>query len=112
MATRSNAPPKPHLGFGTRIRKSPFFESTLAWGCKEYTTYNHMYFPVYYNNKIVGVVTSGGYGFRTKKSLAFAYVRSDLANGGNFEIEIQGQKRKAKILNQVVYDPDNQRLRA
>ena len=49
MATRSNAPPKPHLGFGTRIRKSPFFESTLAWGCKEYTTYNHMYFPVYYN---------------------------------------------------------------
>jgi len=49
MATRSNSPPKPHLGFGTRIRKSPFFESTLAWGCKEYTTYNHMYFPVYYN---------------------------------------------------------------
>jgi len=25
--------------------------------------------PVYHNNKIVGVVTSGGYGFRTKKSL-------------------------------------------
>ena len=49
MATKSNAPPKPYLGFGTRIRKSPFFESTLAWGCKEYTTYNHMYFPVYYN---------------------------------------------------------------
>ena len=41
MATRSNSPPKPHLGLGTRIRKSPFFESTLAWGCKEYTTYNH-----------------------------------------------------------------------
>ncbi len=49
MATRSNTPPKPYLGFGTRIRKSPFFESTLKWGCKEYTTYNHMYFPVYYN---------------------------------------------------------------
>jgi len=58
--------------------------------------------PVYHNNKIVGVVTSGGYGFRTKKSLAFAYVRSDLANGGNLEIEIQGQKRKATILDQVV----------
>jgi len=68
--------------------------------------------PVYHNNKIVGVVTSGGYGFRTKKSLAFAYVKSDLANGGNLEIEIQGQKRKAKILDKVVYDPDNQKLRA
>jgi len=68
--------------------------------------------PVYHNNKIVGVVTSGGYGFRTKKSLAFAYVKSDLANGGNLEIEIQGQRRKAKILDKVVYDPDNQKLRA
>jgi dimethylglycine dehydrogenase len=68
--------------------------------------------PVYHNNKIVGVVTSGGYGFRTKKSLAFAYVKSDLAKGGNLEIEIQGQRRKTKILDRVVYDPDNQKLRA
>jgi len=68
--------------------------------------------PVYHNNKIVGVVTSGGYGFRTKKSLAFAYVKSDLANSGNLEIEIQGQRRKTKILDKVVYDPDNQKLRA
>ncbi len=49
MATPTNNPSKPHLGFGTRVRKSPYFESTLKWGCKEYTTYNHMYFPVYYN---------------------------------------------------------------
>ena len=49
MVNKTNSPPKPYLGFGTRIRKSPFFESTLKWGCKEYTTYNHMYFPVYYN---------------------------------------------------------------
>ena len=68
--------------------------------------------PVYHNNKVVGVVTSGGYGFRTKKSLAFAYVKSDLATGVNLEIEIQGQRRKTKILDKVVYDPDNQKLRA
>jgi len=68
--------------------------------------------PVYHNNKIVGVVTSGGYGFRTKKSLAFAYVKSDLANGVNLEVEIQGQRRKTKILDKVVYDPDNQKLKA
>ena len=58
------------------------------------------------------MVTSGGYGFRTKKSLAFAYVKSDLVNSGNLEIEIQGQRRKTKILDKVVYDPDNQKLRA
>ena len=66
--------------------------------------------PVYCNNKVVGVVTSGGYGFRTKKSLAFAYVKADLAEGTSFEIEIQGKRKKAKILNKVVYDPENKKL--
>ena len=28
----------------------------------------------------------------------------------NFEIEIQGKKRKAKILHKVVYDPENKKL--
>ena len=68
--------------------------------------------PVYQNNKVVGVVTSGGYGFRSKKSLAFAYIKSDLAEVSNLEIEIQGKKRKAKILHKVVYDPGNKKLTA
>ncbi len=68
--------------------------------------------PVYYNNKIVGVITSGAYGFRVKKSLAFAYVGSDLAKEGNeFLIGIQGQKRKAKVLDLPVYDPENKKLK-
>tara|TARA_B100001245_G_C22806475_1_gene388536 strand:- start:140 stop:1000 length:861 start_codon:yes stop_codon:yes gene_type:complete len=68
--------------------------------------------PVYHNNKVVGVVTSGGYGFRAKKSLAFAYVKSDVAEASNLEVEIQGTKRRAKILHKVVYDPDNKKLTA
>ena len=68
--------------------------------------------PVYYKDEIVGVVTSGGYGFRSKKSLAFAYVKSNLAEASNLEIEIQGKKRKAKILHKVVYDPENKKLTA
>ena len=69
--------------------------------------------PVYYENKIVGVVTSGGYGFRTNKSLAFAYVHSELAKDGiELFIEIQGQKRKAKILNEPAYDPQNKNLKS
>ena len=69
--------------------------------------------PVYYNDKIVGVVTSGGYGFRVKKSLAFAYVNSDLATEGQeFLISIQGQKRKAKVLHLPAYDPENKKLKS
>ena len=69
--------------------------------------------PVYHNNKMVGVVTSGAYGFRVKKSLAFAYVNSDLANEGTeFLIGIQGQKRKAKVVSSPLYDPENKKLKA
>ena len=39
---------KPEISFGTRIRKSPFFESTMKWGCKGFTVYNKMYMPTYY----------------------------------------------------------------
>ena len=60
----------------------------------------------------MGVVTSGGYGFRSKKSLAFAYVKSDLAEASNLEIEIQGKKREAKILPKASYDPENKKLTA
>ena len=67
--------------------------------------------PVYHNNKIVGVVTSGGYGFRVNKSLAFAYVESDLAEiNKEFDIRIQGQKRRAIVLKDMAYDSENKRL--
>jgi dimethylglycine dehydrogenase len=69
--------------------------------------------PVYHNNKIVGVITSGGYGFRVNKSLAFAYVQSELTKDGTeFSVKIQGQKRKAKILNVPAYDPQNKKLKS
>jgi len=35
-----------------------------------------------------------------------------LAEGTGFEIEIQGKRRKAKILDKVVYDPENKKLMA
>ena len=39
---------KPEISFSTRIRKSPFFKSTMKWGCKGFTVYNKMYMPTYY----------------------------------------------------------------
>ena len=38
----------PEISFSTRIRKSPFFDSTMKWGCKGFTVYNRMYMPTYY----------------------------------------------------------------
>jgi aminomethyltransferase len=33
------------FGFGTQIRKSPFFDATVRWGAKDFSVYNHMYIP-------------------------------------------------------------------
>tara|TARA_B100000029_G_scaffold184321_1_gene181853 strand:+ start:3413 stop:4573 length:1161 start_codon:yes stop_codon:yes gene_type:complete len=34
-----------NFGFGTQIRKSPFFDATLKSGAKGFSVYNHMYIP-------------------------------------------------------------------
>ena len=33
------------FGFGTQIRKSPYFDATVRWGAKQFSVYNHMYIP-------------------------------------------------------------------
>ena len=33
------------FGFGTQIRKSPFFDATVRWGASAFSVYNHMYIP-------------------------------------------------------------------
>lgn len=38
------------IAIGPRIRKSPFFNSTVKAGVSHFTTYNHMYMPVSYGD--------------------------------------------------------------
>ena len=33
------------FGFGTQIRKSPYFDATVKWGASGFSVYNHMYIP-------------------------------------------------------------------
>ena len=68
---------------------------------------------VYRGQDVVGVVTSGGYGYRLNRSIALAYVRTDLtAPGTQLEVEILGQRCRAVVAREPLYDPDNLRLRA
>ena len=41
---------KKEFGFGTQIRKSPYFEATVRWGAKDFSVYNHMYIPRDFGN--------------------------------------------------------------
>ncbi|MDC3028456.1 glycine cleavage system protein T [Candidatus Pelagibacter sp.] len=38
------------FGFGTQIRKSPYFKSTVKWGATGFSVYNHMYIPRDFGN--------------------------------------------------------------
>ncbi len=68
---------------------------------------------VWQNGSAVGLVTSCGYGHRVGKSIALATVRSDLAaEGTELEVEIYGERKKAVVASEPIYDPENARLRA
>jgi dimethylglycine dehydrogenase len=68
---------------------------------------------VFHRDTVVGLVTSGGYGYRIGRSIALAYVRADLAlPGTELEIEILGTRQRAFVGTEPLYDPDNLRLRA
>ena len=69
--------------------------------------------PIFADDECVGVTTSGGYGHATHKSLGFGYVTPDLASAGTeLDIALLGDRYKARVLKDPVYDPSNERLRA
>ncbi len=37
---------------GARLRRSPYFEATLNYGCRAYTVYNHTFLPGYYDDPV------------------------------------------------------------
>jgi dimethylglycine dehydrogenase len=68
--------------------------------------------PVLAGDRCIGVTTSGAYGHRVRKSLAFACVEPEFAAPGSaFEVLIQGERRGAAVLNAAAFDPDNARMR-
>ena len=61
---------------GARLRRSPFYEAEQRYGPKGYTVYNHMLFPIRYDDLEVSVLLAPK---RTKYRLQriFAVVRGD-----------------------------------
>ena len=68
--------------------------------------------PVYLNDKLVGITTSGTWSHSSDKSLAFAYVIPELEQAGSrFDIQIMSERREAVVLDAPVVDPQNQKLK-
>jgi dimethylglycine dehydrogenase len=70
------------------------------------------YNPIFQGEKRVGMTSSGGFGHRVGKSIAFGYVPPQLAAPGTrLEVEVLGDKRQATVVAMPLYDPKNERMK-
>lgn len=68
--------------------------------------------PVWHDGKVVGWITSGGYGHCVGKSIALGYVPRELATADSgFEIELLGERRRATVVRQALHDPSGALMR-
>jgi len=69
--------------------------------------------PVRVDGRIVGRVTSGGYGYTVERSIAYAYVPAEDSEVGRpVEVEIFGTWVGGEVASEPLYDPDGSRVRA
>lgn len=72
----------------------------------------HGYEPVWIDDKVQGFCTSGGYSHHTDTSVALALIPTEAAQPGlTVEIEILGERRKATMLSEPLFDPEGSRMR-
>ena len=65
------------------------------------------------DGKLVGRATSGYYGHCLRKSLAIGYVKPEFAAvGTELSVEVLGERKRATVLVDSPYDPQNADLRA
>jgi dimethylglycine dehydrogenase len=68
--------------------------------------------PIWRNGKVVGWVTSGGYGHSVRTSIALGYVATEqLDPSAEYAVEILGELRPARIAEQALFDPSGSRMR-
>jgi len=68
--------------------------------------------PILKGDKVVGWITSGGYGYSVKKSIAFGYLPIEDAKPGNeFTTDWFGEKIKLKVEAEPLYDPKGEQIK-
>jgi dimethylglycine dehydrogenase len=67
---------------------------------------------IWIGDRRVGFVTSGAYGHHVEKSLALAYVDTDVASASSeLTVFVVGEPRGARVLPEIPHDPKGARLR-
>ncbi len=69
--------------------------------------------PVRMDGRVLGRVTSGGYGYSVERSIAYAYVPAESAEAGrSVEVEIFGDWVSGRVADEPLWDPAGERIRA
>jgi 4-methylaminobutanoate oxidase (formaldehyde-forming) len=69
--------------------------------------------PIWGGGRVVGWVSSGGYGHAVGKSIAYAYLPVEYSTPGRtFEIELFGQQIPATVVQAPLWDAKGERIRA
>jgi 4-methylaminobutanoate oxidase (formaldehyde-forming) len=67
--------------------------------------------PVRMDGRIVGRVTSGGYGFSVERSIAYAYLPPGTAIGARGEVDVFGTWTGFEVATEPLFDPSGGRIR-
>ena len=59
----------------------------------------------------MGRVTSGGYGHRVERSIAFAYLPAAVDVGARVDVAVFGDWIGAEVVAEPLYDPKYERVR-
>jgi glycine cleavage system T protein len=69
--------------------------------------------PVIHDGSVLGRVSSGGYGFTVRESLAYAYLPLRLASPGTaVAVEVDGREIPAAVAKEPRYDPAHSRIKS
>jgi glycine cleavage system aminomethyltransferase T/glycine/D-amino acid oxidase-like deaminating enzyme len=68
--------------------------------------------PVRAGGEVVGRVTSGGYGYTVERSIAYAYLPAQVAEGAAIEVDIFGRWVAGAVVREPLFDPAGGRVRA
>ncbi|HYI54113.1 MAG TPA: FAD-dependent oxidoreductase [Microlunatus sp.] len=123
--TTEHDPYEAGVGFAVRTAKNAFVGKEALAGRSEETVSRRLRCltvddarsvvigkePVWMGQERVGYVTSAAYGYTVGKPIAYAYLPSSLSEGDAVEIEYFGERIRATVTPEPLYDPEMTRLR-
>jgi glycine cleavage system aminomethyltransferase T len=69
--------------------------------------------PLLENERVLGRVTSGGYGYTVRQSIAYGYLPVEFATPGTLvEVQLFGIRYRATVMKEPLFDPKNEKVKA